>query len=392
VVEYADNALVVRARAASPIPLDCHLHCPQGTIMAVVGPSGCGKSTLLRVVAGLHRVPGARVRCLGQRWQEGEIFVPPHRRAVGMVFQSYALFPHRTVLDNILMAAPLPKDRGGVVDFMQRFGLAELGQRFPHELSGGQRQRVALARALVRRPQVLLLDEPFSAVDGPLRRKLHDELREILPHVEVPCLLVTHDMEDVRSLAQAVAVMEHGTVLQVGALEDVLHHPNSRRVAEILGLGNVFAATVEGVGPEIMGLRMGDIVVSALARRSFREGAAVLWHVPAHDVSVLPPNEPACRYAQGAAFSLEVVDVQRSSPAARLRFRWADGQFLETWALHPALRNSPPQPGEWLKVCFPLSAIHVFPAVDTGLGSALGHKDLEPIFADAIPHLPGSDA
>jgi molybdate transport system ATP-binding protein len=230
---------MVEARQATPIPLDLSVACSEGELLAVVGPSGSGKSTLLRTIAGLYRPSEARVICGGEVWSDAArgIHVPTYRRQVGMVFQSYALFPHMTALANVGAAMghlprALRKDRAR--ELLELMHLGGFALRRPAELSGGQQQRVAVARALARDPAVLLLDEPFSAVDRPTRRRLHDDLSELRRSVLIPILLVTHDLDEALGLADRLLVLDRGTVLQAGKPSAVLAAPASLRVAELL--------------------------------------------------------------------------------------------------------------------------------------------------------------
>ncbi|HVL73179.1 MAG TPA: ABC transporter ATP-binding protein [Beijerinckiaceae bacterium] len=235
------EGLALEARQGAPIPLDLALTCPEGELLAIVGPSGSGKSTILRTVAGLYRPAAARVICAGEVWCDTArgIDVPTHRRRVGLVFQSYALFPHMTALANVATALghrPRGERRARALELLDLMHLAPLAERRPAELSGGQQQRVAVARALARDPAVLLLDEPFSAVDRPTRRRLHGDLDGLRRRLRVPIVLVTHDLDEAASLADRMVVIDRGRILQAGSPAAVLRAPASERVRELLDL------------------------------------------------------------------------------------------------------------------------------------------------------------
>src|SRR5712692_5586549 len=205
------GGLHVRLRQAGPIPLAVEFSCQQGELFALIGLSGSGKTTTLRSIAGLYRPRDGLVRCNGGVWLDTNhgIDLPPHRRPVGLVFQSYALFPHMTALGNVAAA---------------------LGHRPVGE-------RLARAReVLAREPAVLLLDEPFSAVDRPTRRKLHAELAELRQSVRIPIVLVTHDIDEAAALADRLCVIDHGETLQAGRPAELLAAPASPRVAMALDL------------------------------------------------------------------------------------------------------------------------------------------------------------
>ncbi len=234
--------------------LQVALRARSGEVTALVGPSGSGKSSLLRLAAGLVRPDAGRIG-LGERlWVDRArgVFVPPQRRGVGMVFQDYALFPHRSVAANVGFGVERRRRRVQVAVWLQRLGLAHLADRLPHRLSGGERQRVALARALAMEPQVLLLDEPFSAVDPRLRRDLRGLLAELLAETGRPTVLVSHDLDDVCYLADTVGVMVAGQLHCLGPRAAVFDDPGSREAAEVLGWRNFLP--VEGVaGCEVFG-------------------------------------------------------------------------------------------------------------------------------------------
>jgi molybdate transport system ATP-binding protein len=235
------RGLQVRLSQRAPIPLGVELACGEGELLALVGPSGSGKTTILRAVAGLYRPQSGKVTCGGEDWLDTGrgLDLPPHRRRVGLVFQSYALFPHMTALGNVAAALhhrPADERAARARALLALVHLEGLEERRPAELSGGQQQRVAVARALAREPAVLLLDEPFSAVDRRTRRKLHEDLAELRQAVNVPIVLVTHDIDEAVALADRMCVLDRGETLQAGTPAEVLAAPASERVAAALDL------------------------------------------------------------------------------------------------------------------------------------------------------------
>lgn len=235
------GGLVIKLNQPGPIPLNVELTCGPGELVALVGPSGSGKTTVLRSIAGLYRPKGGQVICNGTLWFDADkgVHLAPHHRRVGLVFQSYALFPHMTALGNIAsVLAHLPaaqrKERARAL--LNLVHLDGLENRKPSALSGGQQQRVAVARALAREPDVLLLDEPFSAVDRRTRRRLHQELRELRTAVSAPILLVTHDLDEASALSDRLCVLDRGETLQTGRPAEVLAAPVNDRVREALDL------------------------------------------------------------------------------------------------------------------------------------------------------------
>ncbi|MCG5501086.1 ABC transporter ATP-binding protein [Ectothiorhodospira lacustris] len=222
--------------------LDVALGVPPGGVTALLGPSGCGKTTLLRLLAGLER-PGDGVIQRGDRiWFDSSrrVHLPTRRRRVGFMFQQYALFPHLTVAGNIAFGLPSKRDHLARVNlWLERLHLQGLERRYPGSLSGGQKQRVALARALAPEPDVLLLDEPFSAVDQGLRRDLRLLFQEVIAAQGIPVIVVTHDLDDARYIADRAGVMIQGRLRRLGPTEQVFAQPGDVQVAQVLGWSNL---------------------------------------------------------------------------------------------------------------------------------------------------------
>ncbi|MBS1863071.1 MAG: ABC transporter ATP-binding protein [Actinobacteria bacterium] len=217
--------------------------------VALVGPSGAGKTTVLRAIAGLARPSRGHIKLDGWPWfdAEADVSLAPEERSVGLVFQDYALFPHLSVRKNVAFGAG--SDRARVDEMLERLQISRLAREKPGTLSGGERQRVALARALARRPRVLLLDEPLSALDAHTRAEIKIQLRELLADLALPAIFISHDFRDAVALADRAAVMVSGAIRQVGPVEDLARRPTDAFVAALTG-NNVLRAiaTPDGVG------------------------------------------------------------------------------------------------------------------------------------------------
>jgi iron(III) transport system ATP-binding protein len=276
---------------------DASLEIGKGEFLALLGPSGCGKTTLLRLVAGFE-APDEGVVRIGDAVVAGGSWVPPERRHVGMVFQDYALFPHLTVASNVGYGLSRRGSEARVREALELVGLAGLANRYPYELSGGQQQRVALARALAPEPAVVLLDEPWSNIDPVLRSSMRDELASILRATGVTVLLVTHEQEEAFSLADRVALMREGSIVQTGVPEEIYYGPATRWAAEFVGAANVLPGrladglveTLVGRFPAPNGDAPGDVDVLVrpelleLAVDPRGEGEVVCREFRGHDV------------------------------------------------------------------------------------------------------------
>ncbi len=241
---------------------DVSLTVNEGEFFALLGPSGCGKTTLLRMLAGFETPTEGRILIDGQDISN----VPPNKRPVNMVFQSYAVFPHMNVADNVAYGlkvdrvAKAERDRR-VEEALELVQLGGYGGRKPDQLSGGQRQRVALARALVKRPRVLLLDEPLSALDAKLREQMRTELCTLQEKVGITFIMVTHDQDEALALATRCAVMNRGVLQQVASPNDLYEFPNSRFVADFIGQVNLFEGVLAVDEPSHAVIRSPDLPV-----------------------------------------------------------------------------------------------------------------------------------
>lgn len=276
-------------RDVMPVLHDVDLVVPEGELLAVLGPSGCGKTTLLRVLAGLMGATAGRVELAGRRVVDGPHGVPPERRRVGLVPQDASLFPHLDVAENIgfgldpkRIRLPFGRRRAvpeRVAELLQLVGIPELAHRMPSELSGGQAQRVALARALAPEPDLVLLDEPFSALDAALRTRLRTDVRDILRDSGATGLLVTHDQDEALSTADRIAVLDAGRIVQCGTPEEVYARPATAWVAQFVGTCSLLRGRVgraEGA-PLDTGAAAGATTVScALGTTSAPTGAGAL--------------------------------------------------------------------------------------------------------------------
>jgi putative spermidine/putrescine transport system ATP-binding protein len=261
------------------------LHIRPGELVALLGPSGCGKTTLLRIVAGLMRQSGGRVRIGGEVVDA----LPTNERGAGIVFQSYALFPHMTVEDNVAYGlrargVPAARARATAADMLAMVRMSAFGKRYPRELSGGQQQRVALARTLAVRPKVLLLDEPFAALDKNLRLDMQIEIRRIQRELGITTILVTHDQEEAMSMADRIAVMHAGEVEQFDTPEAIYDRPATLFVATFIGTANLLGGRLARAGDAgfAVDCEGGGRLSIARAAPCSRAGAVVLAARPEH--------------------------------------------------------------------------------------------------------------
>jgi putative spermidine/putrescine transport system ATP-binding protein len=264
----------------------------QGELLCLLGPSGCGKTTLLRILAGFETASSGQVLINGKDVTN----LPPNKRRMGMVFQAYSLFPNMTALQNVRFG-PRVRGAGNAASqtaeaerLLAMVGLAAHVQKFPHQLSGGQQQRVALARALAVKPDILLLDEPLSALDAKVRTQLRSEIRRIQRETGITTVFVTHDQEEALSISDRVAVMSEGHVLQIAAPAAIYQEPANAFVARFIGAGGVLQGRTEGAG-----VRAGSIMLHATAAGALPLGTDVELflrpeHVTLHDTETASPG------------------------------------------------------------------------------------------------------
>jgi len=326
-----------------------HLGVERGELVSFLGPSGCGKTTTLRMIAGFETPSAGAIRIAGVDITHR----PPNQRNVGMVFQSYALFPNMTVAENVgfglrVARRPAAEVRRRVSEMLALIKLPALGDRYPYQLSGGQQQRVALARALAVQPQVLLLDEPLSALDAKIRVALRTEIRAIQRALGITTIYVTHDQEEALSLSDRVVVMSEGRVEQIGTPFDVYNFPRTAFVASFVGTLNVLRGAVAdpAAGRIVVD---GQEVVAARGLEAARPGEVRAVAVRPETIALGGPAADRNRMAG------TVDEVTFLGPIVRVRVRLAEQALSLDTFNDPAV--GPPRPGQPVTVTFPPQAV-----------------------------------
>lgn len=319
---------------------DLDLQIADGESLVLLGQSGCGKTSTMRCIAGLEQPSGGRITIGDTVVHDSDrrVTVAPYKRNVGMVFQSYAVWPHRTVFENVafsLKMKKVPKDEATtrVRNALAVVGLADFETRGASQLSGGQMQRVAPARSLVMQPSVLLLDEPLSNLDARLRERLRIELREIQLEQNLTTVYVTHDQIEAFALADRIALMQHGRIVQIGTPQQIYAAPSTKSIADFLGVGNIFPCTVETTGGEPVARLTGYPVSVPVAETPHGSGPFSLC-LRAEDLHVTKarPGESA---APGSwRGHIDVASFQGAT--VRYRITLDDGPVLEAIAMTQA--------------------------------------------------------
>ena len=320
---------------------------------ALFGPSGCGKTTLLRCLAGLERPEAGRIQWGDEVWFDTtqRCFLTPQQRQIGYLFQDYALFPFLSVAGNIGYGLAKP-ERRRVGDLLDLFQLVGFEDRSPRELSGGEQQRVALARTIIRKPRLLLLDEPLSSLDAPTRTQLRRDLRHLLAKLGIPVILVTHDPMEVMALADRVVVLHRGQILQQGTVEEVFSRPADAGVARIVGVETVVAGRVEKVQDGLASIRVGTTTIYATTEGVAEGDVAVC--IRADDVIVQPgdagvgsvrnhlrgtiasltPEGPLVRLVIDCGFALTALVSRQAAAELGLREGMSMTALIKATAIH----------------------------------------------------------
>jgi molybdate/tungstate transport system ATP-binding protein len=328
---------------------DINLSLDQGEILVILGPNGAGKSVSLEAIAGFHRLLGGHILIGGREVTR----LPPERRHISLLFQNFGLFPHLTVARNVAFG------RRGVdpLRLLARFDVAALAARYPDTLSPGQKQRVALARALAAQPQLFLFDEPFSALDMPTRDLLRDELKSFLRESGVPAIFVTHERSDAEVLADKIAVMDNGSIIQTGEAAEVLRRPADTAVANFLGIENILKGRSLGHANGVMHVAIGDAIIAA---RPAAAAGEVTVCIRAEDVAAAPAEGAGAAAAAVNRLAARVGTVTPFGPFYKVRLDCGFPLFAHLTKRE--VRTLGLAPGRRVMVEIEAEAIHVLAA------------------------------
>lgn len=354
---FLDIENVQKQFASSTAVENFDLHVERGEFVSFLGPSGCGKTTTLRMIAGFEKPTSGRIRLDGTDITDA----PPNRRNVGMVFQSYALFPNMTVADNIgfglkVNKRPAEEIRKRVEEMLKLIHLPQMAKRYPYQLSGGQQQRVALARALAIKPQVLLLDEPLSALDAKIRVSLRNEIRAIQQQLGITTIYVTHDQEEAMSLSDRIVVMSDGRVEQIGPPFEIYNFPKTAFVASFVGTLNLLPAKV--IDPRTGELQVeGQTVMAAHSIENARAGDDISIAVRPEIVSMNGPTDSNVNHLTGS-----IDNITFLGSIVRFSLRFKDNAISFDTFNNPHLTLTPR--GSPLTVSFPREAVLILEGAD----------------------------
>jgi putrescine transport system ATP-binding protein len=318
---------------------DVNVTAGKGEFITLLGPSGCGKTTTLRCIAGLERFDAGEIRIGGDvvAAPERGIYLNPEQRNIGMVFQSYAVWPHMTVFDNVAYGLRVRRAPSGIIKertmrSLELVGLGNLAERFATKLSGGQRQRVALARSLAKQPKVLLLDEPLGALDKKLREETQFELMDLQHELGLTFIVVTHDQEEAMTMADRIAVMDKGEVMQVATPAEIYEAPATRFVADFVGTVNLFEGKVagrEGQKGRLVGVDGSSLRIDNLAGA---ENDAAAWFAVRPEkigISAAKPEDESLNMIDG-----EVWDIAYLGDMTIHHVRLDDGRIVRTSSIN----------------------------------------------------------
>lgn len=355
--------LKVKIAQSTPMPIQISLECLPGELHALVGPSGSGKTTVLRTIAGLRHANTGVIECDGEIWFKGDEIhgvskaLTPAQRSCGFLFQQYALFPHLTALENVC----IPLQNSGLslgmrkemaIDLLDRMGISELAKRLPNQLSGGQQQRVALARALARQPKILLLDEPFSAIDSPTRQGLYKTLAKLRQDLNIPILLVTHDLREADLLADRITVIDHGIGLQTAAPQTLFQKPRNSRVAELVGINNLFHGVFNAGSLTWTGCEQ---VFTVEDKGKIPPNAAVAWVIPQSGLSIH-------QLASNMSVPATVEQLSSLGQIAVIQLKVLNSDLLVNWEASSAeVRRLDMKVGSLMHIEFDPHQIHIMP-------------------------------
>jgi molybdate transport system ATP-binding protein len=334
------------------------------SVTAVFGPSGCGKTTLMRCLAGLERPQQGTITFGSEVWLDSNqgIHRSPAERNVGLLFQDYALFPHLTVEQNIsygLRRQQAPERQRMVRELLDRFELSGLARAYPRQISGGQQQRVALARTLARRPTLLLLDEPLSALDFMLREQMRSELRQLLIDLAIPTFLVTHDRHEVMTMADHLIVMDEGHVLQSCEVQEAFARPIDARVARMVGVEIMHEGRVVERSNETTTVVVGNATLTSMTNRI--DDGNVLICIRAENIEIAPATKtlddrPNC-------FAATILRVVADGGIVRLELNC--GFVVSAIVPHYVVRSLNLEVGNVVTVHIPEGAVHLIPRIAT---------------------------
>lgn len=371
-------ALELEVEQTLPMPLSGSLRCGPGELVALVGPSGAGKTSFMRVLAGLMKPERGRVVVGQEVWCDTAqgIFVPPQRRHVGLVFQNYALMPHLSALGNVALSLlHLPSAERAVQArrWLDHVGLTQEQQsRRPSQLSGGQQQRVAVARALAREPRLMLLDEPFSAVDQMNRQGLYRLLADLRRELSVPIVLVTHDLNEARMLADRLVVMDAGQVLQQGTPASIHNAPRNARVADLVGIHNRFEGVWLGTDETTPGLGRLRWLGSGAAKEAdntampvltvrdkgrIPPGQAVSWVIPSDGVTLVGERDRS----EAGDLSAQVIEARHLGEISLITLVLADAPGTPMMLTLSGVQRLDLTVGATVEVRLNLDLVHVMP-------------------------------